>query len=171
METIFTAQRSHRAALPASGKATPSPRLRRDPPSARLATAVNALQRVGGDGGASTPHPATLQNSWPGPWGWAISMRYAYLYLYFPSLYDMTARAAVASLLLVVPLSAAAAGCGDSEAASLHHDPELPAQTSALPAPADTPSPPKAEPAPPETPTLTVSAVGDCTLGTDYRAI
>src|SRR4029079_10867321 len=85
-----------------------------------------------------------------------------------------SACAAWSSLALVLGLSVAAAGCRDSQAASLHEDTTAPPPASAeakveAPAPAakaDAPAP--AEAAPPGN-TLTLSAVGDCTLGSDYR--
>ncbi|MFO0585887.1 MAG: CapA family protein [Polyangiaceae bacterium] len=76
----------------------------------------------------------------------------------------------------------AAAGCRDSQAAPLHGDlvttADPPGKTLETASPAgklEMPSPDKKEPAatadkaPPVDGTLTLSAVGDCTLGSDYR--
>lgn len=75
---------------------------------------------------------------------------------------------ATASLLLLAAAAALASGCENPEAAPpLRNDP--PAAPSAAP---DAPDAPASDaPLTIEQETLTVSAVGDCTLGTDYRVI
>jgi len=87
--------------------------------------------------------------------------------------------AGVCGLVAVVALSVGAMGCRDSEAAPLHGDTgaagpagtEAPRQTVEAGAPGEAPTtvalPGKVEP--PAVPTLMLSAVGDCTLGSDYR--
>src|SRR5262245_12214481 len=87
--------------------------------------------------------------------------------------------------LMIAALAAVQAGCRDSQAAQLRDDDAAaqPAWPTALameePAPGDTPGAaativpadpaPGASAAPAAAPTLTISAVGDCTLGSDYR--
>ncbi len=90
---------------------------------------------------------------------------------------------AIGYLLVMAALSAGAAGCRDSQAAPMEKEE---AQTGSLATAQDVEEPPPgpggaativtsgggagdAPAAGPTTPTLTLSAVGDCTLGSDYR--
>jgi poly-gamma-glutamate capsule biosynthesis protein CapA/YwtB (metallophosphatase superfamily) len=81
-------------------------------------------------------------------------------------------------LVALAALAVGAAGCRDSEAAPLHGDGVTAVGPGAGAAPAGAPAkvePAKVEPAKAQAaaetaaPTLTLSAVGDCTLGSDYR--
>lgn len=76
----------------------------------------------------------------------------------------------------LVALAAALAGCRDSQAAPLHEEGSPPREKpiAALAVEEPPPGPGGAATivspaAPPAAPTITISAVGDCTLGSDYR--
>lgn len=77
---------------------------------------------------------------------------------------------AIGNLLVMAALTAGAAGCRDSQAAPAEKaEAQTGSPATAQPVEEPPPGPADAPAAAPATPTLTLSAVGDCTLGSDYR--